>query len=437
MQFIHRTLNHAVATNRVFPVSDHENAKDKMLNWAQQFNIFCLLDNHRYNNYPHTFECVLAAGCVDYIRADAGNAIEELQEYISNKNSWLFGHIGYDLKNEIEELSSSHPDRIQFPDLFFFEPQFLIRLNEDEMTIEGSSNPEKIFASIINTSSTLSSSETNIYIQQRIHKEKYFDTVTQLKKHIQRGDCYEINFCQEFFAEDVSLDPVSVYKKLSSVSPNPFSALYKLHNKFLVCASPERFLYKRGKKIISQPMKGTSKRVLLDKAEDSFSKYALYESAKDRSENAMVVDVVRNDLSKLCKEGKVKVDELYGIYSFPQVHQMISTISGELKDDVSFADIIRATFPMGSMTGAPKKRVMELIEKYEATKRGIYSGALGYITPSGDFDFNVVIRSMMYNKADKYLSFQAGSGITHYSDPGNEWEECLLKAQAIKNVLTS
>ena len=158
-------------------------------------------------------------------------------------------------------------------------------------------------------------------------------------------------------------------------------------------------------------------------------------SAKDRSENVMVVDLVRNDLSKVCKEGTVRVDELYGIYSFPQVHQMISTVSGELKEEVCFTDILKATFPMGSMTGAPKNKVMHLIEKYEQTKRGIFSGAVGYISPNGDFDFNVVIRSIMYNADTSYLSFQTGSAITFYSDPEKEWEECLLKAEAIKVVL--
>ena len=169
------------------------------------------------------------------------------------------------------------------------------------------------------------------------------------------------------------------------------------------------------------------------------SKEELFHSDKDRSENVMVVDLVRNDLSKVCEEGTVKVDELYGIYSFPQVHQMISTVSGELKKNISFTEIIKATFPMGSMTGAPKKRVMELIEQYEKTKRGIFSGCLGYISPNGDFDFNVVIRSIMYNASSNYLSFQAGSAITFYSDPEKEWEECLLKAEAIKNcsILTN
>jgi len=221
---------------------------------------------------------------------------------------------------------------------------------------------------------------------------------------------------------------------LTGISPNPFSALYKLQDKWLICASPERFLKKEGTRILSQPIKGTAKRIPGNSISDKQSKEELLHSNKDRSENVMVVDLVRNDLSKVCHEGTVKVDELFGVYSFPQVHQMISTISGELKNDISFSDIIRATFPMGSMTGAPKKRVMELIEQYEKTKRGIFSGAVGYISPDGDFDFNVVIRSIMYNGLSGYLSFQTGSAITFYSNPENEWEECLLKAEAMKNV---
>jgi para-aminobenzoate synthetase component 1 len=168
---------------------------------------------------------------------------------------------------------------------------------------------------------------------------------------------------------------------------------------------------------------------------DEQNKEELFHSSKDRSENVMVVDLMRNDLSKICKEGTVNVDELYGIYSFPQVHQMISTISGELKKNISFSEIIQATFPMGSMTGAPKKKVMELIEQYEKTKRGIFSGAVGYISPAGDFDFNVVIRSIMYNSMSGYLSFQTGSAVTFYSDPEKEWDECILKAEAMKKVL--
>ncbi|HMG82080.1 MAG TPA: anthranilate synthase component I family protein, partial [Ferruginibacter sp.] len=247
--------------------------------------------------------------------------------------------------------------------------------------------------------------------------------------------CYELNFCQEFYAEPASIDPIAVYQQLTKLSPNPFAALYKLNDRYCLCASPERYLKKMGETVISQPIKGTAKRDLANKLLDEERKTSLLNSNKERSENVMVVDLVRNDLSKICQEGSVKVDELFGIYSFPQVHQMISTVSGRLQNDIHWVDAIKATFPMGSMTGAPKKRVMELIEKYEQTKRGLFSGSIGYINPEGDFDFNVVIRSILYNSNTQYLSFQTGGAITFYSNAAEEYEESLLKAEAIKTVL--
>jgi len=401
-----------------------------VLNWAQQFNTFCFLDNHQYNIVPHTLECLLAAGVKDKTE---GSGISSLQNFIDKKrNSWLFGHLSYDLKNELEQLSSNHTDNIQFPDFFFFEPEVIIRLNEKEMIIDYD-DPDKVFTEIENVSLTSKKNKhSEITISNRIQKDEYVNIVNKLKQHILRGDCYEINFCQEFFASPADIDPLPVYKTLSDISPNPFSCLYRLDDKWLICASPERFLKKEGKKILSQPIKGTSKRITGDDIKDEKSKTDLYESSKDRSENIMVVDLVRNDLSKVCEEGTVKAEELFGIYSFPQVHQMISTVSGELKPNASFTEIIKSTFPMGSMTGAPKKRVMELVEQYEKTRRGIFSGAVGYISPGNDFDFNVVIRSIMYNHTNQYLSFQTGSAITFYSDPEKEWEECMLKAEAMK-----
>ena len=412
--------------------------KEKVLNWVQQFNTFCFLDNHQYHIEPHTQECLLGAGIKNSFNALPGSSIVQLQNFIDSKTDrWLFGHLNYDLKNELEQLTSSHNDHIQFPVLFFFEPAILIRINEEQMTIEAY-EPEKIFNEINNVSLKQPLAEegksNEVIIKNRIEQEEYISIIRQLQQHILRGDCYEINFCQEFFAEQIEIDPVSIYKKLSDISPNPFSAFYRLNDKWLLCASPERFLKKEGKKIVTQPIKGTSKRIQGDERKDEQNKSWLFHSDKDRSENVMVVDLMRNDLSKICEEGTVKVDELFGIYSFPQVHQMISTISGDLKKNISFLDIIRATFPMGSMTGAPKKRVMELVEQYEKTKRGIFSGAVGYISPTGDFDFNVVIRSIMYNKSSQYLSFQTGSAITFYSDPEKEWEECSLKAEAMKKV---
>lgn len=405
-----------------------------MLNWANRFSTFCLLDNHQYQITPHTEECLLAAGVKRQYSAAAGQALEGLEEMIRDRPSWLFGHLGYALQLETTGISSDLPDRIGFPDCFFFEPLYLIRLTENLISISGP-EPEKVWQEIQQSPVIPEAEITNAPIRSRYTKEDYISVLEQLKKHILRGDCYEINFCQEFYSENTLINPLSVYRDLSRISPNPFSALYRQDDHWLICASPERFLRREGNRILSQPIKGTARRVRSSPELDQAGREALRQSEKDRSENVMVVDLVRNDLSRVCEEGTVKVDELFGVYSFPQVYQMISTISGELKKDISFAAIIEATFPMGSMTGAPKKRVMELIREYENSRRGIFSGALGYISPAGDFDFNVVIRSIMYNASSHYLSFQAGSGITWYSDPEKEWEECLLKASAIEAVL--
>ena len=418
-----------------YPVNDFRQTKEKVLNWTQQFSTFCFLDNHQYQVEPHTQECLLAAGIRRSLDISAGKAFAALQDFIDAKdNAWLFGHLSYDLKNELEKLSSAHTDHLGFPDLFFFEPAILVRLNEKELIIEAD-DPGKVYKEISNRGSASSGNNASVTIEGRLKKEEYISLVNRLKQHILRGDCYEINFCQEFFSENTSIDPLQVYCQLSAISPNPFSAFYRINDKWMICASPERFLKKQGDRILSQPIKGTSARIAGNTVEDEQKKQELYHSDKDRSENVMVVDLVRNDLAKVCEEGSVKVDELYGIYSFPQVHQMISTISGRLKKDISFTGIIKSTFPMGSMTGAPKKRVMELIEQYETTRRGIFSGALGYISPSGDFDFNVVNRSIFYNSSSRYLSFMAGSGITFYSDAEREWEECLIKVAAMREVL--
>ena len=421
-------------THGSYATGDLGEIKKKVLNWLPQFSTFCFLDNHQYQLPGHSEECLVAAG-VKRTVSYAPGIFDELNLFIREKKSWLFGHLGYDLKNEIEQLASSHPDGVRFSTLFFFEPEIVVKISADTISIEAD-DPDAVFAAIQQTAIEKETAPaTTISIQSRLSKDKYVEVIKKLQQHILRGDCYEINYCQEFFAEQTVINPVDVFQQLSAASPNPFAALYRLHDQWLLCASPERFLQKKGSRILSQPIKGTAARNLQSEQQDNATKEELLHSEKDRSENVMVVDLVRNDLAKICEEGTVKVDELFGIYSFPQVHQMISTISGELKTDASFADIIKATFPMGSMTGAPKKRVMELIEQYEKTKRGIFSGAVGYISPDGDFDFNVVIRSIMYNAATGYISFQAGSAITFYSDPEKEWQECLLKAAVLKKVL--
>jgi len=419
-----------------FPVNNFVDFKKKMLNWVQPFNIFCLLDNGRYQFDTPAFECLLAAGNKRKFSATTGNVFEELKRFNSVEKDWLFGHLCYDLKNETEQLSSMNFDGINFPDCGFFVPEVVIQLTENGVTIYTEECGAVIFEAIASCSSSIADKQSNtLEIKNRISCEEYINVVKKLQQHILRGDCYEINFCQEFFAEDAVIDPLSVYVSLAQISPNPFSAFYKLNDRFCICASPERYFKKTGNQILSQPIKGTAKRNLVSKELDELSRQNLRNSEKEKSENVMVVDLVRNDLSKVCKQGTVAVTELFGIYSFPQVHQMISTVSGELEDGLDWIDVVRSTFPMGSMTGAPKKRVMEIIERYEQTKRGLFSGAIGYINPDGDVDFNVVIRSILYNAAAKYVSFQAGSAITFYSDAAEEYEECLIKAEMMRLVL--
>jgi para-aminobenzoate synthetase component I len=422
-----------------FPVDDFNIFKTQMLNWVNRFNIFCLLDNQHYDFSKPSFECLLAAGCKVNIEMQAGNAFEALRSfYAENKNEWLFGHLGYDLKNETEQLSSGNADGIGFSDLHFFVPEIVLELNEKEVSIHCDGDAQFIFDAILACPTVIiEKAKSSVVVQHKIERENYIAIIEKLRQHILRGDCYEINFCQEFFATDAHIDPLYIYNRLIQLSPNPFSVFYKLNSRYCLCASPERYLKKEGNRIISQPIKGTSKRNLQNAVKDEAAKNYLVESEKEKSENVMVVDLVRNDLSKICKPGTVKVDELFAVYSFPQVHQMISTVSGEPEDGMEWIDCIEATFPMGSMTGAPKKKVMELIEQYEQTKRGLFSGAIGYIKPGGDFDFNVVIRSIFYNATDKYLTFQAGGGITYNSEPALEYEESLLKVKAMMKVLES
>lgn len=410
------------------------------------FDNLCILSsNTKANkNQPIQNDILVAIGKADELLVHSGSVLEQLERFrIRNKGRWLFGCMSYDLKNEIEDLSSENTDGIEFPLLHFFVPEMVVQMKhntvivffDDRFIAEG--DAANIYQLAIAPDITFNDSAKKMQplaITPRISKEKYLSTVNQLKQHIQNGDIYEINFCQEFYAENVTINTADTYYKLNSISLAPFSAYYKVDNHFLMCSSPERFIQKRSNRLISQPIKGTAKRSKNEK-EDLLFKAQLSSSIKEKSENVMIVDLVRNDLSKVAERGTVNVDELCGIYSFKQVHQMISTISCELKKDVAFTDIIKSTFPMGSMTGAPKVRAMQLIEKYESTKRGLYSGTVGYISPEGDFDFNVVIRSIVYNGNNKQLSFMVGSAITDKSEAESEYEECLLKAKAMFDVL--
>lgn len=417
-----------------YSIPDYYQFKTQLLNFGKKFGNFCFLDNQDYD-FDKSYECIAGFGIDKSITSGTHINLPSLGHFIKENKDWIFGHISYDLKNEIENLSSRNKDGIGFPDFHFFTPEILFILSKEkvEIGIFSNSDSKKIFEEI-NSIIPDEIDFPKVKLSGKFSKNEYIDIIKKLQQHILRGDCYEVCFCQEFFSENVQVDPVKVFKKLSGLSPNPFSAFYRSGEKYLMCASPERFLKKTKNTIISQPIKGTSKRSV-NKIEDEEEKKLLEINEKERAENIMIVDLVRNDLSKICKESSVYVKEFLKIYSFPQVHQMISTITGKLRENVSFEEILSATFPMGSMTGAPKKRAMELIEQYEKTKRGLFSGTVGYINPDGDFDFNVVIRSILYNEKKRYLSIQAGSAITWKSIPQKEYEECNIKIEAMKMAL--
>ena len=235
----------------------------KMLNWANRFNIFCFLDNQDYSIQPHQYECLLAAGSFQSITS---GSLEELDHFLEKNEQWKFGHLSYELKNLIHNFRSGKNDEIGFPPFFFFVPQFLLKIKGEELIIEGE-ECEKVYDQILEQEIPVSISHS-VSIQQKLNKESYIQKIKQLQQHIVRGDCYEINFCQEFFAEDAGIDPIATFKNLIAVSPNPFSALYKLDDRYLICASPERFIAKKANKIFSQPMKGTSKRDISNIEED-------------------------------------------------------------------------------------------------------------------------------------------------------------------------
>ncbi len=413
--------------------------KQQLLIWANQYREVVFMDSNQVPQNYSSYDCVLAVDAFTAIKTDYFNAFEELNTYQKITRDWIFGYLTYDLKNGIEDLKSNNFDGLEFPDLYFFQPKkiFLLKNNQWKVEYLGMCEDEweEDLYEILKTSVEFNPGENHLEIQQRISRESYLQKVLKMKEYIQRGNIYEANFCMEFFTENASIDPTQIFIELNSISKPPFSVFLKIAHHYLLSASPERFLRKQGEVIISEPIKGTSPR-FQNREEDEKSKSDLQQNEKERSENIMIVDLVRNDLSKTAQKNSVKVEELCGIYSFPQVHQMISTITSKIKEDCSPVEVIQNAFPMGSMTGAPKISAMQIIEELEESKRGLYSGSIGYFTPGNDFDFNVVIRSILYNKLQKYVSFSVGSAITSRSEPILEYEECLLKAKAMRQVLT-
>lgn len=365
---------------------------------------------------------------------------------------WLFGYLGYDLKNAVEQLESSHTALNHAPDLWFMEPEILIKLDRDSDSHP--SNPsvyEKDSVTwILGDESMLPSAMANSE-HERDHggasfrfnpkkisnKSEYLEKVRRIQNDIHEGSYYEMNLSHALhFGFEGSA--WKLYKAMKEQGPVPFGAYIELldsHGQELhvCCASPERYLAKRGTSIWSEPIKGTVGRD--QSTVEGIPKWIQNEllSEKNKAEHLMIVDLVRNDLHRVAKSGSVRVDPLFEIQRFETVYQLVSKVIAEIRPEVSPVEIIRNSFPMGSMTGAPKIAAMKAIETYEDYKRGIYSGAIGYFSPSGNFDFNVVIRTALIQ--GQQMVYPVGGAITSDSNPEAEWEETLVKAEALYRAL--
>lgn len=427
-----------------FTVQDILRFKESLLQWSQQYEEIVWLDSNNHKSSYSSFDALLAVEALSIVKTNAPGAFDKLSHFRNSTNDWIFGFLTYDLKNDLEDLSSCNPDQLQFPELLFFQPKKVIRIqgkkvdfiyhNADKITIEADFNNISKLQFQENSFNSEIPLQNPIRIKMRIFKDEYFRRIDKMLAHIHRGDIYEANFCQEFYAEDIQINPLKVYSNLNEISHAPFSTFLRFGANYLLSASPERYLKKTGRKLISQPIKGTAKRDM-DTTIDNSNRKNLENDPKERSENIMIVDLVRNDLSKSAVKGSVLVEQLCKVHTFKQVHHMISTITAQIPEGRDPVEILKETFPMGSMTGAPKIAAMKIIEELESFKRGLYSGAVGYFTPEGDFDFNVIIRSILYNAATKYVSFSVGSAITAKAIAEREYEECLLKAKAMRSVL--
>ncbi len=425
-------------TVKSFPLNSHSPIKHRMLAWAQRFDEVVWLDGNEYKLKYSSYRAVLAVEAFTAIKTSGRESFDRLEEYQMATADWLFGFLGYDLKNDVENLSSHNFDGLDFPDMYFFQPKRIFLLLDDRVEVHYlnlvADEIDDDWQQILQTIPIEGNRGAGLQMQPRTTKDEYLLQVQQMLKHIHRGDIYEVNLCQEFYCTNAQIDPLQSFTYLNSISAPPFAAFLKLESLFALCASPERFVKRKDATVISQPIKGTARRSP-DAEEDKLIAMELGKDRKERSENIMIVDLVRNDLSRFAEKGSVFVEELCGVYSFPQVHQLISTVSCQVSKGISPVEILRNTFPMGSMTGAPKVSAMRLIESVEDAKRGLYSGSIGYFDPQGNFDFNVVIRSILYNSRKNYVSFSVGGAITHQSDPEKEYLECLLKAKAMRQVL--
>lgn len=408
--------------------------KEQVLDWAQSFPYFAVLDNcgsetDRYGKYE------LLAGVSTGENKGLYTRLCDLPTVPAN---WLMGVFPYELRHTLNpDLTSRLEPPVAFPEVAWFEPEVLlfIRRGETQLYRWHPDGPQPFSLPQVSKSASATENLQPPDFQSGFTREAYLETIKSLQAHIREGDFYEINLSQAFTATYPLEQPGELFRRLTAVSPVPFAGLFRWKDRYLICASPERFLQLEGDQLRSQPIKGTAARGQ-SQAEDQLQMDLLRNSEKEQAENVMIVDLTRNDLYRSCLTNSVQVENLFEVQTFPQVHQLVSTVSGIRKPDLSWSEIFAHTFPPGSMTGAPKIMTMGMIDKYEKAGRGVYAGSLGYMDPNGHFDLNVVIRSLLYDAATQQLSYHVGGAITYDSDPEREYEETLIKASAIRAIFS-
>ncbi|MEY3343867.1 MAG: Aminodeoxychorismate synthase component 1 [Bacteroidota bacterium] len=411
---------------------DLSDVRNRVKQLARQYGTYAFFESHG-STVPLTgnrYEFIAMLGVGEEIKC-VSNALEQIRPFINqhrSQNNWVFCALSYELKNEIEQLSSRSEEPVPFPLAHCFVPEVVVTIDETGLLCIHSNlqEPKDIFHKIMNGEKCTTYKDPKFHVKKKISRSAYRLAFEKTMSHIKRGDTYELTLCQQAELGFDDCDPISLHEKFSSISPNPFSVIYKSEGKAVVCTSPERFLQCDHERLLSQPMKGTAKRSS-NEEEDLKLKNELANSRKERSENVMIVDLVRNDLSKVAQKNSVKVEELFGVHTFPKSHQMISTVTCKLKTGMDFTDIIQAAFPMGSMTGAPKVSSMKIIDQVEDFRRGMFSGSIGFMAPGCYFDMNVVIRTILLDLENKRAALTAGGAITFGSAVESEWEECLTK----------
>ncbi len=412
-------------------ITDLASTKQQILAFTEAFETCNYYDSNEINsplNYDR-FECLAAFGCIEKVK---GN-FQQICHQIESEKRWVMGYFAYEISEKFNKNT-----KVEDRENGCYIPEIIVAIKRQSKVLEFINNgiPDILFDQYVEqfkNSGIRSSVEHDLPLTflPCTPKSTYIENVEAIKKQIIEGDFYEINYCQKFIYEGLLSQPLKTFEALNKKSPTPFAAYVKNSSFTLLCTSPERFLFKDQQHLVSQPIKGTNKRLQNEENEKQIA--MLKNDEKELAENVMIVDLVRNDLGHVCASGSIKVEELCEVYPFALVNQMISTVSGQLIQNSSFASILTALFPMGSMTGAPKIEVMKNIAIYENEKRGIYSGCIGYKMPNGDFDFNVVIRTIIEDKLNNNVSFHVGGAITYDSDPEKEFEECLLKAKGFYN----